>query len=46
MASSLQMVGNAAERRSAYAKAPADKHDPPSLVRATEDKVMLKRGVL
>ena len=31
--------GDATERRSAYAKATADKYDPPSLLRATADKL-------
>lgn len=31
--------GDAIERRSAYAKALADKYDPPSLLRATEGRV-------
>ena len=36
--------GDAAERRSAYAKATADKYDPPSLLRAMEDKLRKSSG--
>ena len=36
--------GDATERRSAYAKATADKYDPPSLLRAMEDKLRRSSG--
>ena len=38
------VYGDATERRSSYAKATADKYDPPSLLRAMEDKLRKSSG--